>query len=186
MPGQLAGKKVVIATSNSGVERDELIVPRDRLRERGAEVRHVAVKAEPVHTYRHDLEPADVVDPDAALADIDPGDIDLLVIPGGTVNADKLRMDPYARALVHAVSSAGKPIAAICHGPWLLVETAVVAGKTLTSYPSLRTDISNAGGVWADESVVRDDENGWSLITSRNPGDLPDFVDAITEALTAG
>ncbi|WP_067707232.1 DJ-1/PfpI family protein [Nocardia yamanashiensis] len=132
MPGLLAGKRVVIVTSNTGVERDELIVPRDRLREHGAQVRHAAVKGEPVH----------------------------------------------------AVTSAGNPIAAICHGPWLLVETAVVAGRTLTSYPSLRTDIVNAGAAWADESVVRDSSDGWSLITSRNPGDLPDFVDAITEELS--
>lgn len=184
MPGLLAGKRVVIVTSNTGVERDELIVPRDRLRERGALVRHAAVKGEPVHTYRHDLEPADVVEPDGALADIDATEIDLLVIPGGTVNADKLRTDSYARALVHAVTGAGNPIAAICHGPWLLVETAVVAGRTLTSYPSLRTDIVNAGAAWADEPVVRDSSDGWSLITSRNPGDLPDFVDAITEELS--
>ncbi|MEV6072325.1 type 1 glutamine amidotransferase domain-containing protein [Nocardia sp. NPDC052001] len=184
MSGELAGRRIAIITSNTGVEHDELVVPRDRLRERGARVVHAAMKAEPVHTYRHDLEPAETIEPDIGLDGVGTGDFDLLVIPGGTVNADKLRMDARARELVRAFTAEGKPIAAICHGPWLLVEADVLPGKTLTSYESVRTDITNAGGTWVDEAVVRSDEKGWPLITSRKPDDLPDFVDGITAALT--
>lgn len=184
MPQLLSGLQVAIITTNIGVERDELVVPRDRLRERGASVLHAAVKAEPVRTCRHDLEQAEMIDPDTTLDSLDPTEIDILVIPGGTVNADRLRTDPHARALVQALASVGVPIAAICHGPWLLVDAEVIAGKTLTSYPSLRTDIGNAGGWWVDEAVVRSDEGGWPLITSRTPGDLAAFVDAITAAVT--
>ncbi|WP_067570356.1 type 1 glutamine amidotransferase domain-containing protein [Nocardia acidivorans] len=183
MPESVSGARVLILTSNSGVEHDELIVPRDELRARGADVTHAAPKNEAVHTYRHDLEPAEAVQPDAALDDIDPSEFDLLVVPGGTVNADKLRTDTAAQQLARAMASAGRPIAAICHGPWLLIDAGLVAGKTLTSYHSVHTDISNAGGAWVDEPVVRCDHRGWLLITSRSPADLPDFVDAATEVL---
>lgn len=185
MSALLDGARVLIVTSNAGVEHDELVVPRDRLRERGASVRHAALKGEGVQTYRHDLEPAETVQPDLALDAVDLADIDVLVIPGGTVNADKLRMDDRARDLVRTLSAAGTPIAAICHGPWLLVDAGVLPGKTLTSYASVGTDIVNAGGNWVDEPVVRSDDNGWPLITSRKPDDLPDFVDAITDRLTS-
>uniref|UniRef100_UPI000594FCC2 DJ-1/PfpI family protein n=1 Tax=Nocardia concava TaxID=257281 RepID=UPI000594FCC2 len=107
MPGPLAGFQVAIITSNTGVEHDELVVPRDRLRERGAQVLHAAVKSEPVHTYRHDLEPADTFDPDTTIDSLDPTEVDILVIPGGTVNADRLRTDPHACALIRALTSAG-------------------------------------------------------------------------------
>ncbi|WP_024803568.1 type 1 glutamine amidotransferase domain-containing protein [Nocardia sp. BMG51109] len=184
MPAQLEGARVLVVTSNAGVEHDELLVPRDRLRERGASVRHAAMKGEAVRTYRHDLDPDETVQPDVTLDAVAADEVDALVVPGGTVNADTLRTDDRARELVRALSSAGKPIAAICHGPWLLVDAGVLPGKTLTSYPSLRTDIGNAGGTWVDRSVVRCPQNGWTLITSRRPDDLPDFVDALTDELT--
>ncbi|MGV9664550.1 type 1 glutamine amidotransferase domain-containing protein [Nocardia niigatensis] len=184
MSAELEGARVLIVTSNTGVERDELLIPRDQLRARGAHVIHAAAEEIDVHTYRHDLIPSEPVRPDIALGDVDAGAFDVLVIPGGTVNADKLRTDAKAIELVRSAIAADRPIAAICHGPWLLVEAAVVAGKTLTSYPSLRTDLINAGAVWIDESVVRSDAEGWTLITSRNPDDLPDFVDAIAAELT--
>ncbi|MFF2555328.1 type 1 glutamine amidotransferase domain-containing protein [Nocardia sp. NPDC058058] len=185
MPTQLDGARVLIATSNTGVEHDELIVPLNGLRERGALVVHAALKNEPVHTFRHDLDPAATVQPDIALGEVDPGKIDLLVIPGGTVNADKLRIDESARELVRTLAAAGTPIAAICHGPWLLVDAGVLPGMTLTSYASLRTDIENAGGKWMDEPVVRTEYDDWTLITSRKPDDLPDFIDAITDLLAS-
>ncbi|MGW4121744.1 type 1 glutamine amidotransferase domain-containing protein [Nocardia sp. NPDC004711] len=184
MSAELEGVRALIITANTGVERDEIAVPRDQLRARGAHVTHAAVEAIDVHTYRHDLIPSETLRPDAALADVDPGAFDVLVIPGGTVNADKLRTDSGARELVRSVVAAGRPIAAICHGPWLLVEAAVVADRTVTSYPSLRTDLINAGAAWVDEPVVRSDGDGWTLITSRNPDDLPDFVDAIAAELS--
>ncbi|MBF6172000.1 type 1 glutamine amidotransferase domain-containing protein [Nocardia blacklockiae] len=180
MSAELEGVRVLIVTSNAGVEHDELVVPRDRLRERGAQVRHAAMKGEAVQTYRHDLEPAEQVQPDVTLDSVVADEVDVLVIPGGTVNADTLRTDDRARELVRAQTSAKKPIAAICHGPWLLVDAGVLPGKTLTSYPSLRIDIVNAGGHWVDQSKMRCAQNGWTLITSRKPDDLPDFVDAIT------
>jgi protease I len=108
----------------------------------------------------------------------------MLIIPGGTLNADHLRMNEDAVSTVRSFASAGRPVAAICHGPWALVEADAVGGKTLTSYPSLRTDIRNAGGAWLDEPVMRDDAGGWTLITSRTPEDLDDFLREVESALT--
>ncbi|MFE4460290.1 type 1 glutamine amidotransferase domain-containing protein [Nocardia tengchongensis] len=179
MSAELDGIRVLIVTSNTGVERDELLLPRDQLRALGAHVTHAAVEEIDVHTFRHDLIPSEPVRPDMALSDVDPGTFDVVVIPGGTVNADKLRTNGPARELVRSLIAADRPIAAICHGPWLLVDAEVVKGKTLTSYPSLRTDLINAGAMWVDEPVVRSDAEGWTLITSRKPDDLLDFVDAI-------
>ncbi|MEU8896344.1 type 1 glutamine amidotransferase domain-containing protein [Nocardia sp. NPDC048505] len=179
MADRLAGVRVLIATSNTGVERDELVVPLGQLRALGAQVIHAAPKNEGVQTFRHDTQPDEVLQPDTTLADVEVGNFEVLVVPGGTVNADKLRIEEHALALAKDFAGAGKPIAAICHGPWLLVEAGLLPGKTLTSYPSLRTDITNAGGKWVDESMVRSDEDGWPLITSRNPGDLGDFIEGI-------
>ncbi|MBF6163310.1 type 1 glutamine amidotransferase [Streptomyces gardneri] len=180
MADQLDGTRVLIITSNTGVERDELLVPRDELRQRGARVTHAAPKREQVQTFRHDTEKDAAVQPDSSLHEVSVDDFDVLVVPGGTVNADKLRVTDRAIELAKEFAGAGKPIAAICHGPWLLVNAELVSGKTLTSYFSLRADIVNAGGAWVDEPAVRSAEGGWTLLTSRNPGDLPDFVHAIT------
>lgn len=185
MADQLNGMRVLLITSNTGVERDELLVPLMTLRERGAEVTHAAPKREDVQTFRHDVDTDTVVQPDTTLAEVDVDAFDVLVVPGGTVNADKLRVEDRAVALAHEFAAAGKPIAAICHGPWLLVEAHLLPGKTLTSYYSLRTDLTNAGGEWTDEPVVRSPENGWTLITSRNPGDLTKFSSAIADELVS-
>ncbi|MEV5200735.1 DJ-1/PfpI family protein [Streptomyces sp. NPDC053720] len=117
------------------------------------------------------------------LADVDPSAYDLLLVPGGTLNADALRGQDAATGIVRSFASSGRPVAAICHGPWALVEADVVAGKKLTSYSSLKTDIRNAGGEWTDEPVVTDDAQGWTLITSRNPGDLQPFLREVESAL---
>ncbi|RMI31264.1 type 1 glutamine amidotransferase domain-containing protein [Nocardia stercoris] len=185
MTAQIEGARVLIITSNTGVEHDELTVPRDRLRELGAVVTHAAIENEPVHTFRHDLQPDETVEPDGTIAAVDPADPDLLVVPGGTVNADQLRVHEPARELVRALSAAGTPVAAICHGPWLLVDAEVLPGTTVTSYPSLRADLENAGASWVDEPVVRCEQDTWHLITSRRPGDIPDFVEAIAGLLPA-
>ncbi|WP_019926060.1 DJ-1/PfpI/YhbO family deglycase/protease [Nocardia sp. BMG111209] len=184
MSGELQNARVLIVTSNTGVEHDELVVPRDRLRERGALVIHAAEQDAPVRTYRHDLEPDEEIQPDTTIDAVDASRIDMLIVPGGTVNADRLRANDAAQRLVRATTAAWKPVAAVCHGPWLLVDAEVLPGKRLTSYPSLSTDIRNARGDWVDRPVVRDDSDGWTLITSREPADLPDFVDAITRELT--
>ncbi|QBS45065.1 type 1 glutamine amidotransferase domain-containing protein [Nocardia sp. CS682] len=185
MSDELNGTRVLIITSNTGVERDELLVPQRELKEKGATVVHAAPKNEQVQTFEHDTEKDVTVQPDSAFDEVEVEDYDVLVVPGGTVNADKLRVEDRAVELAKGFAAAGKPIAAICHGPWLLVEAGLTPDKTLTSYFSLRTDVNNAGGRWVDQPVVRSAEDGWALITSRNPDDLADFCGAIAEELTA-
>lgn len=173
---------ILVITSNTGVERDELLIPLQRLRGRGARAVHAAPGGAPVQTFVHDTDKDLTVDPDIDLSSASAGDYDAVVVPGGTVNADKLRVRTEAVELVRAFAAAGKPVAAICHGPWLLIEAGLVDGQTLTSYFSLRTDICNAGGQWTDQQVVHSSENGRTLITSRNPGDLEAFSAAIAGA----
>lgn len=174
----LTGKRVAIIATD-WFEEPELVTPRDQLRAGGAEVKVYAPEGKPIQGAHGDVNPASKVDVDGTLDDVDVEAIDALVVPGGTVNADHLRTDEKAQAIVRAVAAAGKPLAAICHGPWLLVSAGLVADKRLTSWASLADDIRNAGGEWLDEQVVVDD---W-LITSRKPDDIPAFVDAIEQAL---
>jgi protease I len=134
-----------------------------------------------VQAFDH-LDKAATFDATLTTADADAADFDGVVLSGGVANPDFLRMDEAAVGFVRAAARAGKPIASICHGPWTLVEAGVVEGKTLTSWPSLQTDIRNAGGQWRDEQVVQDDSNGFTLITSRNPGDLDAFDEALVSA----
>ncbi|MYR25612.1 MULTISPECIES: type 1 glutamine amidotransferase domain-containing protein [unclassified Streptomyces] len=182
----LSGHKVLAIVTNYGVEQDELVVLVDRLRDAGAEVTIAAAKEEPVQTLVGDKDPGKTVRPSAKLADVDPGQYELLLVPGGTLNADSLRLDDDALRIARDFTSGGRPVAAICHGPWLLVETGAVKGKTLTSYPSLRTDITNAGAAeWVDKEAVRCDAEGFTLITSRNPGDLDAFLREIDAVLAA-
>jgi deglycase len=174
----LSGKLVaIIATDN--FEEAELVQPRDALRSAGAEVRIHSPSGEPIQAVEGDTEKKQKVDVDGTLEDLDASAVDALVVPGGTVNADTIRTDRHAQEIVRAVVEAGKPLAAICHGPWLLVSAGLVSGRRLTSYPSLADDVRNAGGTWVDEEVVVDG----NLITSRNPGDLPAFVKALEDAL---
>ena len=175
----LSGRTVAIIAVDY-VEDAELTVPRDRLREAGAEVRVYSPDGSPVQAAEGDTEPTQKIDVDGTFEDLDVDQIDALVVPGGTVNADKLRVDTRAQTLVRQVVGAGKPLAVICHAPWLLVSAGLVEGRRLTSYASLSADIKNAGGDWVDEEVVVDQ----NLITSRNPGDLDAFVGALTDALS--
>lgn len=179
----LQGRKVLTVVTNYGVEQDELVVPVDHLRGNGAEVDVAAVSGDPVQTLVHDKEPGRTVSPTTTLDDADPAGYDLLLVPGGALNADHLRMDHRAVETARAFAASGRPVAAICHGPWALVEADVVRGKTLTSYPSLRTDIGNAGGRWVDRPVVADGTGGWTLVTSRTPDDLDDFLREVEAAL---
>ena len=179
----LSGKRVLAVMTNYGVEQDELVVPVERLREAGAEVTIAAAELAPIQTLTGDKDPGRTTDADQALDDVDPAGYDLLLVPGGTINADTLRLQDAAVAIAKAFIGSGRPVAAICHGPWLLVEADAVRGKRLTSYPSLRTDVANAGGTWVDEEVVTDDADGWTLVTSRNPDDLPAFCEAIDQVL---
>jgi protease I len=181
----LNGRKILVLVTTYGVEQDELVVPVERLRADGATVVVAADSDEPIQTLVSDKDPGRTVTPDATFGDVDPDEFDVLVLPGGTINADNLRQQAQAVDLVRSFSGAGKPIAAICHGPWALVEADVVRGRSLTSYPSLQTDLRNAGASWVDESVVTDDTGGSPLVTSRNPGDLDDFVPAVAAVAVA-
>jgi protease I len=144
----------------------ELTSPWQAVKDAGGEPVLPAPEKDPVKTVNHDAEPGSY-EPDHAVGDVSAADFAGLVLPGGVGNPDKLRLVPEAVAFVKAFAGVGKPIAAICHGPWTLVEAGVVAGKTLTSWPSLRTDIRNAGGDWRDEQVVMSPEQGFDLVTSR-------------------
>ena len=174
----LSGKTVAIIAVDF-VEDVELTTPRDELRGKGADVRVYSPQGEPIQGVEGDTEPTQQIEVDGSFEDIDVAQIDALVVPGGTVNADKLRVEATAQGLAQQVLGAGKPLAVICHGPWLLVSAGLVEGRRLTSYPSLSDDVRNAGGDWVDEEVVVDQ----SLITSRNPGDLDAFVAALEDAL---
>jgi protease I len=175
----LTGKRVAIIATDF-FEEPELTEPRDRLRESGAEVKVYASKAEPIQAMKGDTEPTRKVEVDGTFDDVDLEETDVLVVPGGTVNADRIRMEPKAQDLVRAFDRAGKPLALICHGPWLLVSAGCAAGRRLTSWPSLADDLRNAGATWVDEEVVVDR----NLVTSRKPDDLPAFVGAIERQLT--
>ncbi|MDU4253446.1 MULTISPECIES: type 1 glutamine amidotransferase domain-containing protein [Pseudomonas] len=185
MSTNLQGKNVLIITANSGIERDELLKPMQALKEQGASVTHASVKGGEAQTWVKDSEKDVTVNTDAQLKGLAAGDYDLLVIPGGTVNADTLRQDADAQRLVKEFRDAGKPVAAICHGPWLLIDAGVTDGKSLTSYSSVRTDLVNAGADWVDAQVQVCPAQGWTLITSRTPDDLPAFNEAIGKALQA-
>ena len=178
----LDGKKILVIATNYGVEQDEIVVPTDQLRERGATVTVAGQESGSIATLVGDKDPGKDVDVDTTYDGVDAGDFDALVVPGGTINADTIRQDATAVALVKSFVEAGKPVAAICHGPWTLVEAGVLTGRTITSFPSLQTDIRNAGAEWVDREVQVDETNG-TIITSRNPDDLPAFVDAIEAAL---
>ncbi|MFH9488152.1 type 1 glutamine amidotransferase domain-containing protein [Streptomyces halstedii] len=181
----LSGRRVLAIVTNYGVEQDELVVPVRHLRDAGATVDVAAVTADAVRTLVGDKDPGETVRPSMALSDADPAGYDLLLVPGGTLNADTLRLQNDALDILRSFTSTGRPVAAICHGPWLLVEAGSLTGKTLTSYASLQTDIRNAGGTWVDKPVVTDDADGWRLITSRDPGDLDDFLREIDAVLSA-
>jgi protease I len=175
MSNELAGKRIAFLVANAGVEQVELTSPWQAVKDAGGEPVLLAPEKEPVKTVNHDSEPGDSYEPDHAVGDASAAAFAGLVLPGGVANPDRLRLVPEAVAFVKAFAAAAKPIAAICHGPWTLVEAGVVAGKTLTSWPSLRTDIRNAGGDWRDEQVVLSPEQGFDLVTSRKPDDLDAF-----------
>lgn len=160
-------------------EEPELVVPRDQLRADGATVKVYSPDGQPIQATQGDVNPTEKVEVDGSFADLDTSTIDALVVPGGSVNADHLRMDETAQRLLTEVDEAGKPLAIVCHGPWLLISAGRAKGRRLTSWPSLADDLRNAGADWTDAEVIVDG----NLITSRKPDDLPAFVHAIEEAL---
>lgn len=176
----LSGKSVAILVTD-GFEQSELEQPRQALEEAGAETFIVSPNKDSVRAWAKDNF-GDSFDVDEVLADADPDEYDALLLPGGVMNPDQLRMDPQAVQFVRSFFDAGKPVAAICHGPQLLIEADVARGRKLTSYPSLKTDLRNAGANWVDESVVVD----LGLVTSRRPDDIPDFNAKMIEEISEG
>ncbi len=171
----LKGHKVAILATD-GVEQVELIEPRKALDAAGAVTHLISPKEGSIQGMNHD-EKADMLPVDRPLSEVRASEYDALLLPGGVANPDALRLEPAAVQFVREFMLADKPVAAICHGPWLLVEAAAVSGRTLTSWPSLKTDIRNAGGQWVDQPVTIDDR----LITSRKPADIPAFSAAIVK-----
>jgi len=180
MADTLTGKRVAFLFTE-GVEQVELTEPLEAAKEAGAATELISLEPGEVQMFNH-LDKADTIAVDRAVADADPSDFDALVLPGGVANPDALRMDADAVGFVRGFFEQDKPVAVICHGPWTLVEADVVRGRTLTSWPSLKTDLRNAGATWVDEEVHVD--NG--LVTSRNPDDLPAFCAKLVEEFAVG
>lgn len=173
----LDGKRIAFLVANEGVEQVELTEPWRAVEEAGGVPFLLAPVAQDVQAFHH-LDKADTFTVDRMVKDVNPDDYEALVLPGGVANADQLRTDPAAVAFVRSIVRAGRPVAVICHGAWTLVEADVVRGRTLTSWPSLATDIRNAGGTWVDQEVAVDG----NLISSRRPDDLPAFCARLVQA----
>ena len=180
MAGRLEGKRIAFLCTE-GVEQVELTQPMEAVRSEGAQADVVSLEAGSFTAFNH-LDKGDQVDVDVAVADADASSYDGLVLPGGVANPDFLRADEDAVTFVRAFFDQAKPVAAICHGPWTLVEAGVVDGRTVTSWPSLKTDLRNAGAHWVDEEVVVDQ----GLVTSRKPDDLPAFCAKLVEEFCEG
>jgi protease I len=178
---ELEGQKIAILAAD-GVERIELEEPRGALRAAGAQTDVISIHDGEIDARQSDLTTAATVKVDKVVTDASVDDYAALLLPGGTVNPDKLRMNPDAVAFVRQFVESGKPVAAICHGPWTLAEADVVRGRRLTSWPSIRTDLRNAGAEVVDEQVAIDGQ----LVTSRSPDDLPAFCPAIVEQFAQG
>ena len=177
---KLQGKRVAIVAADM-VERVELIEPRQALENAGAETELVSLKPGKIRSFDH-FDPADEVPVDKAVEEADASDYDALLIPGGVGNPDQLRGDENMVAFVRSFFDQGKPVAAICHAPWVLVEAGVVRDRKVTSWPTLQTDLRNAGAHWVDEQVVVDQ----GLVTSRKPDDIPAFNDKMIEEFAEG
>jgi protease I len=181
MSDRLQGKRIAFLTANEGVEQVELTEPLSAVREAGAEAELLAPESGEVQAFNH-LDKADTFEVDRVVGEADPDEYDGLVLPGGVANPDQLRSKPEALEFVRAFFRAGKPVGVICHGPWTLIDAGVVDGRTLTSWPSLETDLRNAGANWVDEEVHVDD----GLVSSRKPDDLEAFNAKVVEEIAEG
>jgi protease I len=177
----LQGKRVAFLATD-GVEEVEYTEPRAAAERAGAQVELISIKPGSIQSMQQDINKSNMYPVDRTVTEANPDDYDGLVLPGGAVNPDRLRMNPDAVAFVLAFFAQAKPVAALCHGPWTLVEADVLGGRTVTSFPSLRTDIMNAGGIWVDAEVTVDS----GLVTSRSPSDLPAFCGQMIEEISEG
>ena len=177
----LSGKTVAFLVAPEGIEQAELTDPWKAVQDAGGTPRLISTDSGEVQAFNH-LDKGDTFAVDQTVDDADAADFDALVLPGGVANPDFLRTQPAAVAFARAFVDAGKPVAAVCHAPWTLVEADVVRDRTLTSWPSLRTDIRNAGGKWVDQEVVVDE----GFVTSRKPDDIPAFNDKMVEEIAEG
>jgi protease I len=181
---ELSGTQVAFLVANEGVEQVELTEPWKAVESAGGLPRLIAPKRDAVQAFNH-LDKGDTFDVDVAVGDADVGDYVGLVLPGGVANPDQLRTIPEAVAFAKAFVDAGKPIAVICHGPWTLVEAGVVRNRTLTSWPSVKTDIENAGGHWVDREVQVCDGQENVIVSSRKPDDLPAFCKQMVQTFAS-
>jgi deglycase len=181
MADELQGKRIAFLMANEGVEQVEYFEPRKAVEEAGAEVDVISTESDQVQGFEH-LDKAETWDVDKTTSEAKASDYDGVVLPGGVANPDNLRTDKDAVRFLREFFAAGKPVGAICHAPWMLVEADVVDGREVTSYPSVQTDIRNAGGNWVDEEVVVDS----GLVTSRKPDDIPAFNSKIVEEFAEG
>ena len=184
MTTQLTGKTIAFLVAPEGIEQLELTEPWKAVEEAGGTPRLVSTQAGTVQAFHH-LDKGDTFPVDVTLAATDVASYDALVLPGGVANPDFLRTQPAAVAFVKGFADAGKPVAAICHASWTLIEAGVLTGKTLTSWPSLQTDLRNAGATWVDQEVFVCPANGFPLVSSRNPDDLPAFGDRLVEVVAS-
>jgi protease I len=175
---KLDGKKIAILIAPRGTEDQEFAKPKAAVEHEGAQVTVISLEAGEAKTVNNDLDPGSTYAVDKAIADVSASDFDGLVVPGGCVGADKLRSSKAVVAFIGDFFTQNKPVGVICHAPWTLIEAGVVKGRTLTSYPTLQTDIQNAGGAWVDQEVCVDQ----GVVTSRNPHDLPAFCAKLVEA----
>jgi protease I len=181
MANELQNRTIAFLVAPEGIEQVELTEPWKAVEDAGGTPKLVSTSSGEVQAFNH-LDKADTFSVDVTVDDARPDDFDALVLPGGVANPDNLRMNDKAVAFARGFFEAGKPVGAICHAPWTLVEAGVLKGRTLTSWPSLQTDIRNAGATWVDEEVVEDT----GLVTSRNPDDLPAFNARIVEVFARG
>lgn len=183
MAGRLAGERVAFLVATEGTEQVELTEPWQRVRDEDGRPELLSLRGGRVALFHH-LDRGDTWPVDRTVDEARPEEYAGLVLPGGVANPDQLRMDRAAVDFVRDFVDSGRPVAVICHGPWTLVEADRVRGRTLTSYPSLRTDIRNAGGRWVDEPVAHSEDGPNLLVSSRHPGDLPAFTEALVTAFS--